>query len=90
MSVLLILFVIVSMLAVIFIGGWKNLTWEFLTQFPSEGMTKGGIFPAIVGTAIDDTDHDRCSCSFWSYNSGLPCRICIRKISPGQIHPFCR
>jgi phosphate transport system permease protein len=51
-SVLLILFVIVSMLTVIFIGGWKNLTWEFITQFPREGMTKGGIFPAIVGTAL--------------------------------------
>lgn len=52
MSVILILFVTISMLTVIFIGGWKNLTWEFLSQFPREGMTKGGIFPAIVGTAM--------------------------------------
>jgi len=52
MSVLLILFVIVSILIITFIGGWKSLTWEFLTQFPREGMTKGGIFPAIVGTAL--------------------------------------
>jgi phosphate transport system permease protein len=52
MSVILILFVTVSMLTVIFIGGWKNLTWEFLSQFPRDGMTKGGIFPAIVGTAM--------------------------------------
>jgi len=51
-SVLLILFVIISILIIIFIGGWKSLTWEFLTQFPREGMTKGGIFPAIVGTAL--------------------------------------
>jgi len=51
-SVLLILFVIVAMLIITFIGGWKNLTWEFLTEFPKEGMTKGGIFPAIVGTAL--------------------------------------
>lgn len=51
-SVILILFVIVAILAVTFIGGLKNLTWEFLTQFPKEGMTKGGIFPAIVGTAL--------------------------------------
>ena len=51
-SVLLILFVIIAMLSVIIVGGWKNLTWEFLTQFPKEGMTKGGIFPAIVGTAL--------------------------------------
>lgn len=51
-SVLLILFVIVSILTITFIGGWKSLTWEFITQFPREGMTKGGIFPAIVGTAL--------------------------------------
>jgi phosphate transport system permease protein len=51
-SVLLILFVIISILIIVFIGGWKSLTWEFLTRFPREGMTKGGIFPAIVGTAL--------------------------------------
>jgi len=51
-SVLLVVFIIFSILSVIVIGGWKNLTWEFLTHFPEEGMTKGGIFPAIVGTAL--------------------------------------
>ncbi len=52
LCVLLILFVIIAILVVTFIGGWKSLTWEFLTQFPREGMTRGGIFPAIVGTAL--------------------------------------
>jgi len=52
MSVLLILFVIVAILTVTFIGGWSHLSWEFLTEFPKEGMTKGGIFPAVVGTAV--------------------------------------
>lgn len=50
--VLLIVFVIVSVLVVVIIGGWENLTWEFLTEFPRDGMTKGGILPAIVGTAL--------------------------------------
>jgi len=50
--VLLIIFVIVSILAVVIIGGWENLTWEFLTEFPRDGMTKGGILPALVGTAL--------------------------------------
>jgi phosphate transport system permease protein len=31
-------------------GGWSRITWEFLTASPKEGMTAGGIFPAIVGT----------------------------------------
>jgi phosphate transport system permease protein len=50
--VLLILFIICSILIITIVGGWKTLSWEFLTEFPLEGMTKGGIFPAIVGTAL--------------------------------------
>jgi len=50
--VLLIIFIIVSILAVTIVGGWPNLNWAFLSEFPRDGMTKGGIFPAIVGTAL--------------------------------------
>ncbi len=32
--------------------GWERLTWEFLTAAPREGMTEGGIFPAIFGTVL--------------------------------------
>ena len=28
------------------------INWNFLTDFPREGMTKGGIFPAVVGTVF--------------------------------------
>ena len=31
-------------------GGHRSLTWAFLTQAPSSGMTEGGIYPAIIGT----------------------------------------
>jgi phosphate transport system permease protein len=51
-SVLLIIFVIVSILAITIVGGWPNLNLTFLSEFPKDGMTKGGIFPAIVGTAV--------------------------------------
>jgi len=30
----------------------KALSWEFLTEMPREGMTEGGILPAIVGTLL--------------------------------------
>ena len=47
---------VVAMLAVILWdvvrGGWARMSWEFLTASPAEGMTAGGIFPAIYGTAI--------------------------------------
>jgi phosphate transport system permease protein len=32
-------------------NGWSRLSWKFLTTAPSEGMTGGGVFPAIFGTA---------------------------------------
>lgn len=31
--------------------GWGMLSWEFLTTAPTHGMTAGGVFPAIFGTA---------------------------------------
>ena len=34
----------------IIINGIGVISWEFLTQPPTDGMTAGGIFPAIVGT----------------------------------------
>jgi phosphate transport system permease protein len=51
-AALLIIAIIVVMFAVILIGGKDQMTWEFLTSFPEDGMTKGGIFPAIYGTAL--------------------------------------
>jgi phosphate transport system permease protein len=31
-------------------NGWRAINWTFLTQAPTDSMTKGGIFPCIVGT----------------------------------------
>lgn len=31
-------------------NGWKAITWEFLSQVPTDSMTKGGILPCIIGT----------------------------------------
>lgn len=45
--VVAILFVI---LGFIIIKGGSVISWDFLTKAPEEGMTKGGIFPAIDGT----------------------------------------
>ncbi|MGC8889660.1 MAG: phosphate ABC transporter permease PstA [bacterium] len=48
--------VIVGLLGFILFDIVKNgisvINWEFLTQPPKEGMTKGGIFPAIYGTIV--------------------------------------
>lgn len=52
LSVILIIFIIVSILGIVIAGGWPKLNVKFLTEFPMDGMTKGGIFPAIIGTAL--------------------------------------
>jgi phosphate transport system permease protein len=46
-SVVAILFIILSF---IIYKGFSSISWEFITQMPEEGMTKGGIYPAIIGT----------------------------------------
>jgi len=49
MSILVvgILFII---LGFILIKGFSVISWDFITKMPTEGMTSGGIFPAIIGT----------------------------------------
>ena len=49
-------FLVVAMLVVILrdvvAGGAGRVSWKFLAAAPQEGMTGGGIFPAIYGTAV--------------------------------------
>ena len=47
---MMILLATVLLLGSIAVGGARVITWEFLVGEPTEGMTKGGIFPAIFGT----------------------------------------
>ena len=41
-----------SLLFVVCINGAKVLSLSFLLEFPKDGMTKGGILPAILGTFL--------------------------------------
>lgn len=47
---LLVVGILFWILGFIIYNGIGVINWEFLTTAPSEGMTSGGIFPAIVGT----------------------------------------
>lgn len=42
--------ILFCILGFILVKGFHTISWEFITQAPSDGMTKGGIWPAIVGT----------------------------------------
>lgn len=47
---LLVVGILFWILGFIIYNGAGVISWEFLTTAPKEGMTAGGIFPAIVGT----------------------------------------
>ena len=42
--------ILFAILGFIIYKGVGVISWEFLTTAPTDGMTAGGIFPAIVGT----------------------------------------
>lgn len=46
----LVIAVLFWILQFIFVRGWHMLSWQFFTSMPEDGMTKGGIYPAIIGT----------------------------------------
>jgi phosphate transport system permease protein len=43
---------IVLVVGTIVVKGIPGVSWEFLSEMPREGMRAGGIWPAIVGTAL--------------------------------------
>lgn len=51
-STLLVCLVLGVILWDIFSKGISSISWNFISQFPTNGMTKGGILPAIIGTLL--------------------------------------
>jgi phosphate transport system permease protein len=43
---------IVLVVVYIVVQGIGAISWEFLTEFPRNGMKEGGILPAVIGTVI--------------------------------------
>jgi phosphate transport system permease protein len=52
LSVLLIVAILVVILGNVVIHGAGQVSWTFLTAAPEQGLTAGGIYPAIVGTVM--------------------------------------
>ncbi len=50
-SVILIVGILIVIVGNVAVHGIRSVTWEFVSQPPRDGLTKGGILPAIVGTA---------------------------------------
>ena len=51
-AVLIIIAILFVILGIIIYQGREKFSWEFISSFPTDGMTKGGIFPALIGTFI--------------------------------------
>lgn len=47
---LLVVGILFLILGFILIKGISVISWDFITKMPEDGMTKGGIYPAIIGT----------------------------------------
>jgi phosphate transport system permease protein len=52
LATLWIVLIVGVILGTIVIGGWRTVTPTFLLGNPENGMTEGGIFPAIFGTVL--------------------------------------
>jgi phosphate transport system permease protein len=52
LAVFLIIAILAVILGIIIYEGRSKFSWEFITSFPTNGMTEGGILPAIIGTFI--------------------------------------
>jgi len=51
-SAVLVILILVAIILYIAASGSGSISWGFLVNFPTDGMTRGGIFPAIVGTIL--------------------------------------
>ncbi|MDR6845419.1 phosphate ABC transporter permease PstA [Flavobacterium granuli] len=52
LAVILIMTILFVILGIIIYEGRSKFSWEFISAFPTNGMTEGGIFPALIGTFI--------------------------------------
>jgi phosphate transport system permease protein len=49
-SVVIVFLCLLSLVVFISLNGLKVMSFSFLVEFPRKGMTRGGIFPALIGT----------------------------------------
>lgn len=42
--------ILLMILSFIIYKGFSVISWDFISKMPEDGMTKGGIYPAIIGT----------------------------------------
>jgi phosphate transport system permease protein len=71
------LFFLFAIIYFVVARGWGILSWEFITQGPKNGMTAGGVAPAIVGTL-----YLTAGAILFAVPLGLACAIYLCEYSP--------
>lgn len=77
LCVLIMIFFLGSLIYFIMVRGVHVIDWKFLTQVPREGMTAGGVAPAIVGTI-----YLTLGAIMFSLPLGVACAIYLCEYSP--------
>ncbi|ODS31409.1 MAG: hypothetical protein SCARUB_03455 [Candidatus Scalindua rubra] len=49
-SAIIVILILGTIIVHIIMYGSKVISWEFISDFPKDGMTRGGILPTIIGT----------------------------------------
>ncbi|MDD5504648.1 MAG: phosphate ABC transporter permease PstA [Candidatus Omnitrophica bacterium] len=79
-SILVTIFFLGSVVYFISIRGCGAISWEFLTQLPRDGMTKGGIAPAIIGTVYLTS-----GAVLFAFPLGIACAVYLCEYSPKNV-----
>jgi len=77
LAMLLTLLFLAGILYFILSRGLPALSWEFITEVPRNGMTEGGVAPAIVGTFYLTT-----GAVLFAFPLGLACAVYLQEYSP--------
>ncbi|HEX7150557.1 MAG TPA: PstA family ABC transporter permease [Thermoanaerobaculia bacterium] len=51
-SVIIIMLILLAILGDVIYHGIGHISWDFITKSPEQGLTAGGIYPAIIGTTF--------------------------------------
>jgi len=77
LSIILTLFFLASIIYFVVVNGAGAISWEFLTSVPRNGMTAGGVAPAIIGTFYLTV-----GAILFALPLGLACAVYLNEYSP--------
>lgn len=78
-SMWLVVVTVVAIFTILIIRGSGHLSWDFLVEYPKNGMTEGGIYPAIIGTVFVTLIS-----SLFAIPMGIACAVYLSEYAPNH------